>query len=206
MELDEYKTIIRQQAVNKRIQPFVSESEIHVQKRSRSVINRIKRSLLLEMALAIPCVSLVLFITFKLQSIYIELYAYVVTALSICFTCYIFYLYRKIIHYQATIYSVKKTLELSISILEKFTRLYFLLTLVMVPLILIAGIALGYASIKKMGASAISPYSNQQLIVLAGICLAWYCIMYFFTKWYIRKLYGHHISELKEQLKELKSE
>lgn len=206
MELDEFKTIIRQSTVNLWIGHISDGKEIEIRKQSGSIIEKIKKSLQLEMALAVFFFLLISWIIFRLPNLYLQIFALIMTVLCLCFTFYIAQLYKKIIYYQSTTTSIKTNLEQVINILKQFTRLYFILTLVMVPVILLSAISFGFASLQAITKTPLNTYSAQQLTALFGLSLAWCIATYFFTKWYIRKLYGNYLDSLKQQLRELEDE
>lgn len=199
MELDEFKTILHQHPGKLR----VDDKEIVLRKRSNSFIGRIKRSLEFELAFALLFMLFTLYILYKPLGFYIHLFAALVAAFCICFSYYLFIIYKKILHYQVNNYPVRKKLETIISILRQFNRQYLIITLVMAPVILIAAFIFVNAAGDIDKYTFISHYSKQQLITYIGFSLAWYIALYFFTKWYIRKGYGHHLSGLQHQLDDL---
>jgi len=99
---------------------------------------------------------------------------------------------------------VREGLQRVIAIIEEFTRLYFQFTMITLPIAFIFGLISGFLSLN--GGAGIKNF-NWQKAIFFYTCwfIFWSFIMYFFSKWYIKKLYGNYLQQLKDQLKDIEN-
>ena len=106
--------------------------------------------------------------------------------------------------YEGMTASLKQSLQLIINIVTRFTRLYFRISIGLLPVIFIFGLITGYLDIAAQGLLPRIQWSRG-LGVYTIVFIAWSVIIYFFSKWYIRKLYGKYLLQLRQQLKEIEN-
>jgi Ca2+/Na+ antiporter len=184
----------------------VSEIAAHIRGNTLTVIEAIKKNLKLELAFAVLFLLFngVMFILFS-QVFYLRLFTLVLVIFCLGFIYYII----KLLRYTRVQYSwdapLKEQLSQYIIILSRFTLLYFKVTMVLVPLIfLLTFIAV---SLDQSESGIVTMFSNPGIFwIYFGTAACWCCIMYFVSKWYIKKLYGNHIKKLKLLLQELVEE
>jgi hypothetical protein len=120
------------------------------------------------------------------------------------FAVYLLQLTKKINYYETTSFSVKESLQQVIDILSRFIQHYFQITMIMLPAAFIFGLVTGYMDITSN--LAIKHFNwTRGLVFYCAFFIFWSIFTYFFTKWYIRKMYGKYLQQLKEQLKELEN-
>ena len=119
------------------------------------------------------------------------------------FGIYVWRLQQRINYYEINAVSVKEKLQQIIHILQRYTRLYFQLTMLLLPIAFIMGYL--FAINEKKQADATSNFSVYCTMFYIAWAIVWSILMYFFTKWYIKKLYGNYLQQLKDQLKELQN-
>jgi ABC-type antimicrobial peptide transport system permease subunit len=127
----------------------------------------------------------------------------------VLFIVVLFALLKKINKLTGSILPVKVNLQQMAGILKEFVKRYFQLTMALIPVSLGVSFLLGYND-----ATLYNPSANEPLVItmsklpwviafllvyIIGLCIG----MYYFTRWYLKKLYGNHIQQLDVLIKEL---
>jgi amino acid transporter len=209
MELDDLKGMINQKLMEG--SPTMTENNFtHILKgKASSVISKIKKSLWFEIA---GCVLVVfLFIGIALFSSHssLKIYSGVFGVIFIPFSLIYFYLLKKINEFDQSVLPIKENLHQLIKMLEDFTRRYFQFNMALLPICFLFAFYLGYN--EKEPISVLDNLSDKLRVTksvyigfLIGYCIAMVFGLVYLTKWYIRKLYGKYIDQLKVLLAELK--
>lgn len=203
MELDELKKELQhkfeQDSATRSIKPI----ESYIQQRSSSVIAKVKRNIVAEILLNLVFLPAFTWVFIQYTSIYTRFFMGFGVLFCILFTAYLWKLFRKIKLVETEPFSIRENLIRIISILAHFTRLYFQITMLMLPIAFLAGIITGYLDIA--GSKELFARFTWTGSIAYYICFfaAWSFFMYFFTKWYIKKLYGNLLGHLRDQLREL---
>ncbi|MEO6000950.1 MAG: hypothetical protein ABIN89_29155 [Chitinophagaceae bacterium] len=206
MELDEYKTVVGQKPFITYNYKAIPELEIVLAQRTESLMDTISKSLRLELVFALLFLLFDGYLLLFSAHNYLRILALLLLTFTISFIFYIVKLLKSILFQHILLSSVKHLLESYISIIHRFTRLYFQLTMVMIPLIFLLAFVSGYLDYRSQPLSLNNTFSLLNIWAYIGISALWSFAMYFFTKWYIKKLYGEHLNKLKEQLKELQND
>lgn len=200
MELDEFKQTYQLFGSS-----FHRKSEEELQKilhnQVDSVVERIKRSLKLEIVFVLFFSLFVVYVLITFHGTYFKLLASLILGFSLLFTRYLIILSNKVKAYHAASHSVKENLKQFILIINRFTRLYFQFTIAFVP---VACILLPVIIIADEGNAPISVTLSNTLIYCTA-SLVWCMLMYFFTRWYVQSLYGKHLQHLRNHLTELEN-
>lgn len=208
MELDDLKLHLKQKPGKE--QPVKTQDEITalLEKRTVSILDKIKKSLLFEIiccvAFVIACIVTVLIAKYWYLKVYFGIFA---VLLQPFFFVLIYLLKRmkKAYHHSMP---VKKNLETLYALLKEFVKRNFQFTMGLVPFCLILATWLGYNDPGKKQQPDDNAFgTNSSLIlflILYGVVLA--TCMYFFTKWYLKKLYGNYLEQLQALIKELGDE
>ncbi len=171
--------------------------------KSRSVIGKLKRSILFELLFTLLVIVVVIIIVLASNRYHFPgLSAFIITG-CLVFGIYVWRLQQRIHFYQKNAASVKEKLQQIIHILQRYTRLYFQLTMILLPIAFIMGYV--FAATEKKQADSTNSYSIYGTLFYIAFAIVWSVLMYFFTKWYIKKLYGNYLQQLKDQLKELEN-
>jgi len=205
MNLDDYK-ILRQKEEPGFSMKEVAEIAGHLRGKTMSVIDAIEKNLKLELAFAVLFLifNLVMFMLLS-QVFYLRIFTFLLLIFCLGFIYYVV----KLLRYTMVQYSmdapVRKQLEQYILIISRFTRLYFQLTMVLVPLIFLLTFTAGYLDQSRSG--DITLFTGARILrIYFGTALCWCFTMYFVSRWYIKKLYGNHLKKLKALLQELAEE
>lgn len=181
----------------------VPELAGYMKGQTQSVISIIKRNLRFEIAFAFLFLIFdFLMLIFFADELFLSLFSILLLVFCVFFISYLV----RLLQFTRTRYSldttVKDQLAKYIYIISRFTKLYFQLTIVLIPLMLVMGLIALYLD-RDMSGNFIIVSDSQTILAYLGTATAWSVMMYFIAKWYIKKLYGNHLTELKEQLREL---
>ena len=199
MDLDELKILFK----DKYPAPHKSAEELSLMlgSKTRSVMSKIQRSLWIEI---IACIIFtVSFAVVSLTSSYtvIQIYFSVFSFFCLLFLPVLFFLMRKTRKLN-TVSPIKSNLEEMVKIMREYTKRYFQLTMALIPLSLILALSISSA---KTDRTPFIDLTGGQLIFIILYVIIFIISVYFFTKWYLRKLYGDFVDELQELLKELET-
>lgn len=208
MELDELKSLINQKLTTDHSGRSSADIAHLLTRKTGSVIDKLKRSLWIEI---ISCIVIILgfgYIGIAGHYRSLRIYFSVFAILAIVFLFVVIYLLRKTQALSATSLPVKSNLQMIVSIIEAFMKRYFQFTIGLIPVCLIFAFLLGYnepVSIPEVDKVASSLFTSRwQVFLFLGIyMLALSVGIYYFTKWYLRKLYGRYVAQLKECIAEL---
>lgn len=204
MELDEFKQRSKETEPKKIILHSASDLEGYIRKRTRSTISNIKRNILFELVACLVFIAVAAWAWFNYPVSYVKAFALLCIALCCILLIYLGGLYKKISIYEKAAPAVKDSLQQVISIIEQFTKAYFQFTMITLPIAFIFGLITGFLNVK--GETGIRNFNWQKAILFyTGWFIFWSVIMYFFSRWYIKKLYGNYLQQLKEQLKDIEN-
>jgi hypothetical protein len=209
MELDEFKDILNQQLATDHL--YRSEADIAalLRKKAHSIIVKIKKSLWFEIFSCIVIMLLFGYLGLSCKYSSMNIYFSAFTLVFVPFTIILFYLLKKINRLNTNSLSVKNNLQSIVSILEEFMKRYFQFTMVLIPICLVFAFFLGYT--KKQPIEPIDQIILKYKPSYSFITIFTFVYMtsltvgiYYFTKWYLKKLYGNYVNELKIYINELK--
>jgi phosphate/sulfate permease len=210
MELDELKKLLNQKLETDHMLRSEQDFAILLQQKANSLISKIRRSLRFEI---ISCVVILLiFAAIGFTSKYDSLRIYFVsfTILFLPFTYVFVYLMKKTnqVNHDTPL---RTHLQSIVTILEEFVKRYFQFTMALIPVCFIFSFILGYNEKQPITEidSFISKYNPKVWVIITGALVYFVGLsigLYYFTKWYLRKLYGKYILQLKACIAELGEE
>jgi MFS family permease len=211
MELDELKSLLNQKLTTAHSGRSTDDIAHLLTRKTSSVIDKLKRSLWIEI---ISCIVIILgFGYIGIAGSYrsLRIYFSVFAILAIVFLFIVIYLLRKTQALSATSLPVKSNLQMIVSIIEAFMKRYFQFTIGLIPVCVIFSFLLGYnepMSIPEVDKVTSSLFTHlwQMLLFLGLYIVALSIGIYYFTKWYLRKLYGRYVAQLKECIAELEEQ
>lgn len=207
VELENLKDIWKQH-----IDPTIDKQNIEKQEiehllkgRSTSILEKLKRNLLLEIAMFVVCLLLVAAVPFYFNSTPVTILF--IAALVFIFIPYLFYYikkYNELNKFSIFHNDIKTSLQSLILQLEKFLKIYFYGSLILAPFsVFISALACLY-EMKALGYLLyFDEFSKPTLAIILSFALVFTLLSYPILKWYLRKLYGQHIETLKAYLREL---
>lgn len=208
MELDELKVMLKS-AAEKPQQKTAGEIAAMLGGKTRSVANKIKRSLILEIIFCI--VFMILFCWYGIAGDYwpLRIYLSVFAGMSFLFLFVLFFLWKKTKIITGSVHPVKKTLEHTVAILKEYVKRYMQITMLLIPVCMIFSLVLVKIDAQKStGGEELHFFHSawKEYTFIGLYYLAFAAGMYFFAKWYLKKFYGNHIAELEHLIKELDDE
>ncbi len=208
MELDELKSLINHKLATDHAGRSAEDIAALLTKKTVSVIGKLKRNLWIEI---IGCIVVTAGFTYlgvagPYQSFHI--YFSVFAVLSLVFLGIIIFLMRRTNQLSATSLPVKSNLQALVKLIEEFSKRYFQFTMALIPVCFVFAFLLGYNEPEHI--PSVDGFARKhftavwQIIALAVGYMALLSVgIYYFTKWYIRKLYGRIADQLKECIREL---
>lgn len=211
MELDELKYQLKHKLSTNHAGRSQEDIAALLTKKTSSVIGKLKRSLRIEIACSIFVIIVFGYVglTSKYQSF--RIYFFVFTILSVGVLFLLFYLLKRTTQLGGTTLPVKSNLQTIVNIIEEFTKRCFQFTMALIPICFIFSFLLIYNEPKQMPEAErlakhlfSSPWQVISFVVIYMLLLT--VGIYYFAKWYLKKLYGNYVITLKECIKELNEE
>ncbi len=198
MELDELKKI----DFNALPKHVVSAADIAsmLKNDTVSIVHKIQRSLKLEIIISIlfvaVCAYMIFFENNRIYNIYFGLFGII----GLVFIIVLLFLFKKTTNLSVT--PIRNNIESIVSIIDQYIKRYMQFTVVLLPFCFGLSLWLSYNDperiLKPMDTSSVMYISLTMLAIGTGV--------YFFTKWYLRKLYGNYLQQLKSIAKEFDEE
>lgn len=208
MELDELKYQLNQKLATDHASRSNADISVLLKKKTHSVIGKLKRSLIFEMVLCILFFVAMLYVCFVTDYWSIRLYFGVFAVLIFLMTFVLYYLYRRTNELSDSDRPIKNNLQTLVSLLEEFVKRYFQFTMALLPVCFMFSMILSYVDpveipqIEKFSVKVFT--SRWQVSVFLGLYMITLAVsVYYFTKWYLKKLYGNYLNELKQYIAEL---
>ncbi|WP_439505589.1 hypothetical protein [Sediminibacterium sp.] len=211
MELDDLKGLINQKLIEGSLDKTEHNFANLLKGKANSVVSKIKKSLWFEIICSFLVVLLFLGIAFFSSYHSLKIYFGLFGAIFIPFTYILFYLLKKINEFEHSVLPIKGNLQQLIKMLADFTRRYFQFNMALLPICFLLAFYLGLNEkepVAILDNLSIKLKLTKSLYIgfIIGYTIALIFGLVYFTKWYIRKLYGNYIEQLKSLLAELKEE
>ena len=213
MELEALKEIWREAGDKTSSQPANAEIIGMLNKSSQSPIAKMKRNVLKETVLVIVLlggIAIYYFIAFKSQ---FNIIAWFYTGLAVLFGLYYYRKWKLLDGMQCVACQVKSNLQRQVQALESYIRFYLLAGTVVVPLIFVF---LGLIFYYKFPAGAfyiIFPPIYKSTRAVIGASIIWVIslslvslVTFCGNRYFINRLYGRHIRQLKQILDQMEDE
>lgn len=215
MELDSLKEIWKDQEKGMDRYPD-SNTEIlsMLGKKSQSPVAKIRRNLLLELiTIIVVYIAFIIYFALNKHGRYWEL-SIMMALVGIGFVFYYYHKNKLLKSMQCVTCEVKSNLQTQLHLLEKYVRFYFIAGTLLTPILYyLTGLIIlykakpGYISGEVLGDRAqvmLNTVPKHQFFtefLIGGVVIT--VLIYFANKWYIKKLYGQHISHLRELLRQM---
>ncbi len=208
MELDELKSAF--QSLDQQT-PIVSANQLNrmLQIKTDSVISKIRRSLIFEMALSCFFVLGLIVFANRTEIWALRIYFYIFIPVVCLFMLYMYSLYRKVVALQKNAdQPVRNNLQTIHALIKKYCKHYMQLTMWMMPICFALSMLLVFVSpdhsSNSLQVSIFNITSAKGLFtfLLAYFILIWIGI-YFFNRWYIDRMYGRYVRQLQKEMDEL---
>jgi hypothetical protein len=203
MELDELKNIW-----NKNTEGFQIKNEAQLTSmlkgNSRSIVDKLKRSVWFELIFTLVTGILLLIYTLMLPSGALK---WTIVSILVLFVVYSFYYVKKLLllsSFNAGNDNLRDSLEKLTDRLSSYLRFYQSSYAILYPVYF--GLALLFVALEIGSERFYDKISDPKWVLyLIAVALFFFLMSMFFTKWYLKKLYGNHVEKLKSLLRELNS-
>ncbi|MFT3949098.1 MAG: hypothetical protein QM763_19190 [Agriterribacter sp.] len=173
----------------------------------QKIITAIKRNLFVEVIIVLLCVSAIAVFYFTAFGGNFREVSWMYMVLA---TGFLWYYYKKnklLKEMQVTALKVKANIEVQLSVLEKYIRLYLVAGTLLVPVVLAFFYILLFYKHIVIFPSLQSLTGNMDFTLGYIVFSIFFTIvLYYLYRWYIYKLYGKHIARLKTLLNEMNEE
>ncbi len=211
MELDELKHQLKNKLASDQGRSD-ADLTLLLNKHTISVVGKLKRSLWIEIMFSILALLAFVFIAITSKSNLFRIYF---SVFSVPFTILILllvYLVKRTTQLSSTTLPVKSNLQQIVKIMEELIKRYFQVTMAMPVICFIFILYLGYytgtftGNISQKFAHGYFGSTWKVFAFLAGYIILLCVAIYYPTKWYLRKMYGKYVMQLKECINELSEE
>jgi hypothetical protein len=211
MELDELKKQLKFKLATDHTARSEEDIATILTKKTKSIIAKLKRSLLKEMISCLIIILIFAYIGLTSRTFSFKFYFSFFSIVSIGFLIPLYYLYKQTTTLSGTAFPVKSNLQTIVTIIENFIKRYFQFTMAMLPICFIFALLLGYHEKEpnpQIDSFAKVLFSSKwQVISFIVVYLILLSVgIYYFTKWYLKKLYGNYLVQLKDCIRELSEE
>ncbi len=211
MELDQLKSQINHRLSTDHAGRSANDFADMLTKKTASVTDKLKRSLWIEIISCIVIVLLFAYIGIWGKYTSFRIYFSVFAVLAFGFLVVVIHLLKKTKILTATPLPVKSNLQNIVTIIQEFMKRYFQFTMALIPVCIIFSFLLGYnepATIPEVdkAASTLFAHAWQAIAFLVAYMILLSVGIYYFTRWYLKKLYGRYVEKLKECIHDLSEE
>ncbi len=207
MEFDELKILLKQQLNEHQPQKSADDLSVLLGKKTQSVIGKIKKSLRLELITSI--IFLIVFAYFGIAGNFwsLRVYLSVFAVIFFLFFFVLLFLLQKTIKLSSTSLPVKANLQFIVHIIKEYVKRSFQLTMIFIPVSIVFMIILAHNDPSRQIITGNENHlfqNSMQEVIFFIVYIAVFSVgMYFFTKWYLKKLYGNYLNQLEALIKEL---
>jgi hypothetical protein len=209
MELDELKIAfqkIDQQA------PVVDAQHLDkmMRQKTHGPTDRIRKNLLWELLFCVLFLVGIVYLGFYAQQRWFRIYCLVFVPVILVFTGVLIWLYQRIAYLQANAdLPVRENTGKIRLLITAYCKNYMRFLIVLMPACAVLSVTL---ALMDPSAHHVDTHINTWIkvkspVLMVSILIAYFTVLfaggYYFTKWYLKKLYGQHLIKLEKVLEEL---
>lgn len=217
MDLDQFKTELKTKLATDHINRSGADIEQLLKKKTVSFIDKIRRSLWFEIVIGFLFNLGFVYAAFDAGMHSMRLYFGVFSILMFLFLFFLIYLLIRTNKIKSLDQSIRENLASYIHLIDEFIKRYLQLTMALIPITLVFAGYLGYMDghtdatmhVYNKGFQLGSKMNGTQFTIFLSSFLVFLSLgiygMYHFTKWYLKKLYGNYLNDLKNCIAELEN-
>ncbi|MBH2005134.1 MAG: hypothetical protein I8H66_10630 [Sphingobacteriia bacterium] len=208
MELDELKNKLNQKLETDHLQRTEEDIAALLNKKAHSVLNKIRRSLWFEVIFCLVFTVLLIYVSIASQYQSLRIYAGSFSVIMLLVTGVFVYLLKQTNIANSNNLPIRENLQIIVKLMDEFIRRYFQFCIALLPVCtLFAAVLQIYEKeaiveidllIRK-----IRPAQSQKLFFTIVYLVGSFAGLYYLTKWYLKKLYGNFVAQLKDYIREL---
>lgn len=210
MELEELKSLINHKLATEHTDRSAADIAGLLERKTTSVVDKLKRSLWIEIYCCIFAIVLFGYFAIKGEYASLRLYFGLFTLVTMGFLGIVSRLLQRTRQLSASALPVKTNLQTIVHIIEQFSRRYFQFSMAMIPICFLFALVLGYGEHEHVDYPALNKlvrFYREAGWRLISTVLVYIIVLsvgiYYFTKWYLYKLYGRYTEQLKTCIREL---
>lgn len=201
MNLDELKIQLNEEAENK-VRKQTNFADL-LKRATHSPVNSIRKNLRTEIIISILFTAMCLYVSLANSYWSMRMYFGIFAFVGVGFIIVLSYLLRRTKQLQSQSLNMKENLKEIVNIIETYVRNYFRFSIALMPISI--GLAL-YLSLSDQNRTY-DRITDMGFIIPFGVFVVGLCVaIYFFNKWFLRKLYGQYTEKLKKNIRELEAE
>ncbi len=208
MDLDQFKQQLNEKLSTDHNGRSGEEIAQMLGKKTFSIIEKLKRSIQYEILFGLIGMILFAILAFSTKYQSIRTYFGVAAVFIFLFLFLLNYLLKKTIKLNQVQRPVISNLTNYVLLIEEYMKRYFQFTMAMIPICLFFAGYLGYHEKKPIPELDkiidVGQLGFKLVLTISIIYLISFSIgIYYFTKWYLHKIYGKYVLELKNCIKDL---
>jgi hypothetical protein len=217
MDLDQFKTELNTKLATDHINRSDADIELLLKKKTVSIIDKLKKSLWFEIIIGFLINFGFVYAAFDAGMHSMRIYFGFFSILMYLFLIYLIYLLSRTNKIKTPDQTIKSNLASYIHLIDEFINRYLQFTMALIPICLIFAGYLGYSDAHsdlvknayqsgynlgaKMNGTQFTIFIVSFIIVTGFGAYG----MFHFTKWYLKKLYGNYLNELKQCMVDLQN-
>ncbi len=204
MELEELKNIWKSYTEEQGQQISPAEIKEMLSGRTQNAISKINRSIFLEVGLLLVMSFVFSITTLLVGQIEHQILFAMIMVICVLSGGYYFFKYRQINAVAITSDNLKNSLQKLIHVLDTFLKIYLYGSIIITPISFLTGFFYGFTLAGED--HTLQQAMQWEIIAISlGLTVIATLLMYPFMKWYIRRLYGNYLQELKTCMHELEA-
>ena len=208
MELDDLKYQLKHKLSADHANRSSEDISELLKRKTTSIISKLKRSLWIEIVSCLVIILVFSYIGIAGNNAALQIYFSVFALFSVAFLALLIYLLQHTSRLCATSLPVKGNLQMIVTNIEAFVKRYFQFTMALIPVCFIFAFFLGYYDphpfpVVTGFVKVLLPMSWMKYTIIGIYLLILPVGIYYFTKWYLNKLYGNYLLQLKSCISEL---
>ncbi|TAF55333.1 MAG: hypothetical protein EAZ62_02540 [Sphingobacteriia bacterium] len=210
MELEDFKSVWK--ADNAHALPRYATAQIEdmLRQKTHHILDKIRRSIYFEIISMVVIIAAFLAIGVFSSYQTLRIYFGSFTLLFIPYTWVFVYLLRQTNALQQQQAALQQQLKDYLLLMETFQKRYLQFCMALIPVCVVFSFLISFYTQENIPAldKIVGVGKPSLWIVLAALVLylgLFSAGMYYFTKWYLKKLYGRYLSVLRQNLQELNS-
>jgi uncharacterized membrane protein len=217
MDLDQLKTELKTKLATDHMNRSDADIEQLLKKKTGSFIDKIKKSLWFEIIFGFLLNFGFVYAAFDASMHSMRIYFGVFGVLMYLFLFFLIYLLVRTNKIKSADQTIKENLTSYIVLIDEFIKRYLQFTMALIPICLVFAGYLGYTdghsdatkNAFNSGFDLGTKLNRNLFIVFISSFIVFMSLgiygMYHFTKWYLKKLYGNYLNELKHCMTELQN-
>jgi len=207
MELEELKNYLNRQLEEQSTLQSSGEISAILRNKSIGIVHRIRKNLWIEFVISLLAGMVVLYAKYLGGNYVMQMFLNIFLGITLLFLPIFIWLIRSTYQLSPELSSVKTNLTRLHLLIARFARFYFIFTMaIFLPVVFYSLIAAVYERNNQSLMESLQFYLQLPaipLLLIGAYILIFGVGLYFFTRWYLRTLYGKYLDKLKVLLAEL---